>query len=182
MSIDAGGPEVDSASGCRVTNLSGTAASGRIEFDRLDDGLPVNFGIFGALQFRYIPIPDELNRYMLTVTHLPAGRYEILADGRALGTWTDKQLAEGLNVASATADGWEPGGPWDAEAGILIHLTEARSKVAEAARSLDQYLTSHPERSALHAQYWALNEQIEAIQRTLLKPRPFHFLIRPAVK
>ena len=178
VSIDAGGSKVDSASGCRVTNLSGSAASGRIEFDRLDDGLPINFGIFGALQFRYIPIPDELDRYMLTVTNLPPGRYEILADGRALGISTDQQLAAGLNIASATADGWEPGGPWDAEAGILIHLTEARSKLAEAARSLDQYLPSHPDRSALHDQYRALNEQIEATQRTLLKPRPFHFVVR----
>ena len=65
-----------------------------------------------------------------------------------MGTFTDQQLAAGLNIASATADGWEPGGPWDAEAGILIHLTEARSQLEEAARSLDQYLPNHPERTA----------------------------------
>ena len=181
-SIDAGGPRVVAASGCQRRRTSTDPADGRLEFDRLDDGLPVNFGIFGALQFRYIPIPDELNRYMLTVTHLPSGRYEILADDRAVGTFTDRQLAAGLNIASATADGWEPGGPWDAEAGILIHLTDARSQLAESARSLDQYLPNHPERSELHAQSREIDERIEALQRTLLKPRPFHFVIRPAAR
>ena len=67
-----------------MTDLSGDAS--RVEFDRLDDGLPVNFGIFGALQFRYVPIPDELARYLLTVRGLPPGRYEILAiETRHLG-------------------------------------------------------------------------------------------------
>src|SRR5262249_39830567 len=43
--IHADGPRIVSASGCRVTNASGDAAGGRLEFDRLDDGLPVNFGV-----------------------------------------------------------------------------------------------------------------------------------------
>jgi lysophospholipase L1-like esterase len=179
-SIDAAGPRVLSASGCRVTNLSGADSDGRLEFDRLDDGLPVNLGVFGALQFRYVPIPDELDRYMLTVKHLAPGQYEILADGRALGTFTDGQLARGLNIASATADGWEPGGPWDAEAALLIHLTDARDRIDQADRLLGHYLPQHPDRGALHAQSKDINERIEALQRTLLKPRSFHFLVRRA--
>ncbi len=179
-SIDAGGPRSLSADGCRVTNLCADAAGGRLEFDRLDDGLPVNFGVFGALQFRYVPIPDELDRYMLTVTNLAPGRYEVLADDRALGTFTDHQLARGLNIASATADGWEPGGPWDAEAALLIHLTDARDRLDQADRLLDHYLPRHPERGALREQSKEINGRIEAIQRRLLRPRPFHFIVRRA--
>jgi hypothetical protein len=104
----------------------------------------------------------------------------LLVDGRALGSFTEKQFAAGLNLSSATADGWEPGGPWDAEASILISLTEARSQVAQAARFLDHYLPAHPEQSQLHAQTKDINERIETLQRTLLKPRPFHFVLRPA--
>jgi lysophospholipase L1-like esterase len=179
-SIDAGGPRVLSAVGCQVTNLSGGAANGRLEFDRRDDGLPINFGVFGALQFRYVPIPDELDRYMLTVTNLTPGRYDVIADDRALGTFTDEQLARGLNIASATADGWQPGGPWDAEAALLIHLTDARDRVDQADRLLDHYLPRHPGRADLGAQSKEINERIEALQRTLLKPRPFHFVVRRA--
>jgi hypothetical protein len=182
--VDAARPNVISATGCHVTNVSssGGAGNGYVEFDRLDHGLPVNFGLFGALQFRFVPVPDELNRYMLTVTNLPEGRYDVLANGRELGTFSDGQLAAGLNLSSATSNGWEPGGPWDAAASILIHMTDARSQIAEAARSLDHYLPVHPDRIKLHAQSNALDEQVEALQRTLLEPRPFHFVVRRAVK
>ena len=107
-----------------MLSLSGTTA--RLEFDRFDDGLPINFGLFGALQFRYVPVPEELNRYMLTVKNLSEGRYDVAADDRPLGQFTARKLAEGVNLSSATADGWEPGGPWDAQAWILKDMTEAQ--------------------------------------------------------
>ena len=69
VTVDARGPALVEAEGCRVTGLAGDPS--RLEFDRLDEGLPVNFGVFGALQFRFVPIPDELNRYMLTVGASP---------------------------------------------------------------------------------------------------------------
>ena len=116
----------------------------RLEFDRLDEGLPINFGRFGALKFRYIPIPEELNRYRLTVKNLPAGRYAVTVDGRKVGTWTSGQLAAGVNIASATANGWEPGGPWDAQAWIVREVTEARSQIAVSRRFLDHYLPNQP--------------------------------------
>ena len=143
VSIDAAGRRVLSTLGCRVLNVSGTAA--RLEFDRLDDGLPINFGLFGALQFRYVPVPEELNRYMLTVKNLSEGGYDVTADDRPLGQFTARQLAEGVNLSSATADGWEPGGPWDAQAWILKDMTE-RSQLASSRRFLDHYLPGIPSR------------------------------------
>ena len=179
-SVDANGPKFISATGCRLSNLRGQIGEkdGTLEFDRLDDGLPVNFGLFGALQFRFVPIPDELNQYMLRVASLPPGRYDVLVEGRPLGAWSEKQLAAGLNIASATADGWEPGGPWDAEASVLISMTDARDQIANAERLLDHYLFKHPDRIELHAQSREINLRIEALQRALLKPRSFHFVVR----
>ena len=81
--LDAREAAVVEAKGCRVSNLKGPPS--HLEFDRLDEGLPLNFGLFGALRFRFVPIPDELNRYMLAVKGLPEGRYEVLADGRRSG-------------------------------------------------------------------------------------------------
>ena len=167
-SVDANGPKLISATGCRLSNLRGQMGEkdGTLEFDRLDDGLPVNFGLFGALQFRFVPIPDELNQYMLSVASLPTGRYDVLVEGRPLGAWSEKQLAAGANIASATADGWEPGGPWDAEASVLISMTDARDQIANAERLLDHYLPKHPDRIELHAQSREINLRIEALQRS----------------
>ena len=83
-----------------------------------------------------------------------------------------------MNIASTTADGWEPGGPWDAQAWIVREVTEARSQIAVSRRFLDHYLPNQPGREGLHARQSELDMGIEGLQRALLKPRPFHFVIR----
>jgi lysophospholipase L1-like esterase len=176
--IDAGEARVVEAEGCRVSNVSGDATG--VEFDRLDDGLPINFGLFGALQYRFVPIPEGLNEYRLAVKGLAGGRYEVLAEGRPLGTWDAGRLAEGLNIASATADGWQPGGPWEAKAWGLIELTRARNDLAESLRELDHYLPSDPDLASIHEQADAANARLEGLQRTAARPRPFRFVVRPA--
>jgi lysophospholipase L1-like esterase len=180
VTVNARGPALVEAKGCRVTNVTGDGK--RLEFDRLDDGLPVNFGIFGALQFRFVPIPEELNRYMLAVKGMPEGRYEVLADGRSLGSFAADRLAAGVNISSATADGWEPGGPWDAQAALLVRLTDARSEIATADRLTDHYLPSHPDLGSLREQARQADARIVDLQRSLVRPRPFHFVVRPVTK
>ncbi|WP_165221732.1 GDSL-type esterase/lipase family protein [Aquisphaera insulae] len=178
LAVEAAGPRLAEARGCKVTGLTG--GLDRLEFDRLDEGSPINFGLFGALNFRFIPIPDELNRYMLAVKGLPHGRYAIEVDGRGLGTWTDEQLAKSESLASATSDGWQPGGPWDAQAWILQDMTQGRDKMSAGRLFLDHYLPNHPDRDRLHAMDSEINARIEDLQRALVKPRPFHFVIRKA--
>ncbi len=164
--------------GCRISNVTG--ADGRLEFDRLDDGLPINFGIFGALQFRFIPIPDELNRYMITVRNLAQGRYAIEVDGRGLGTFPSEQLARGLNIASATSNAWEPGGPWDAQAGLLKQVTDARSELMQADRMTRQYLPDSNHRKESEPQFRAIDTDLQSLQRTLARPSTYHFVVRRA--
>src|SRR5688572_25210921 len=101
VSIDAPSGRVDSSEGCSVTDV--TAADGTLSFTRLDGGLPLNFGLFGGLKSRFIPIPDEINRYTLTVKGLSPGQYEITASDRKLGTFAADRLEAGVNLASATA-------------------------------------------------------------------------------
>ncbi|HEX8201710.1 MAG TPA: GDSL-type esterase/lipase family protein, partial [Isosphaeraceae bacterium] len=176
---DARGPVLVEATGCRVTGLVGDAT--RLEFDRRDEGLPINFGVLGALQFRYVPIPEEPDRYLLAVRDLPAGHYRIEADGRALGRFSSGQLASGVNLGSATAGPWQPGGPWDAQADILIQATEARDRIDVARATAGRNLPQHPARETLEEQARAIDAPIWDLQRTLARPRPFHFVITPDV-
>src|SRR5205085_4218994 len=62
VTVDARGPKLAEAKGCTVTGL--TAKDGTLEFTRLDQGLPFNYGTFYGLNHRYVPVPDELNRYL----------------------------------------------------------------------------------------------------------------------
>jgi lysophospholipase L1-like esterase len=176
--LDANGPRLIEAKGCKVTELK--ARDGGLEFVRLDEGLPINFGLFGSLSFRFVPIPEELNRYMLGVKNLPKGAYEVKADDRLLGRFTSEQLAAGLNISSATADAWQPGGPWDAQATILKSLTDARNEVALSHMFTEIYMPEHPNRPKLHEQADVINLRIERLQRAAANPFPYRFVIQPA--
>ena len=177
VKIDAKGPELIAADGCKVTNLRGGK---EIEFDRLDEGWPINFGTFGALNFWHIPFPAELGRYMLTVTGLDAGSYEVLAGNRKLGKFTGTQLAAGMNIAFSTADAWEPGGPWDAQAAALSKVTDARYEITGTQWYLEHFATGHPAIESLRADSARVVGQLDALQRAMAQPYAVHFLIRPA--
>lgn len=175
-SVDVGESTSVAATGCEVTGLKTSDAV--VEFDRLDEGLPINFGLFGALSFRFVPIPDELNRYLLTVRGLSAGRYELQVDHRRLGTFTHDQLAATLNIASTTADAWEPGGPWDAQATVVQRLTDARRELA-LSRILGQaYLPEDPRDADLARAAAELDERLVQLQRAAAAPARYHFVLR----
>ena len=176
--IDATGPRVESAEGCAATDVS--LDHGELRFTRLDRGLPLNFGLFGALRYRFIPIPDQINRYLLTVKGLSPGKYDVTASGRKLGAFTDKQLAAGVNLASATADPWQPGGPWEAQAWLVNMLTDARNDAVGPDKFFDDYLKQNPNRAAVAKQTADVNASIESLQRETAKPVPYHFVVKPA--
>ncbi len=151
-----------------------------LEFDRLDEGLPLNFGLFGALQFRFIPFPDQLNRYLLTVRELPEGKYEVLADGRKLATYSHKQLAAGVNISFATSDPWQPGGPWDVQSTLVKHLTDSRSQLHLSQIQATAYITNETRLAALAADAAKVNSSLEDLQHKAAQPRKYHFEVRKA--
>ena len=178
--LDAADAKVLAATGCSVTEV--TRAAGRFEFTRLDEGLPFNYGLFFALHFRFVPALTELNQYLLTVKHLPEGRYDLTVDGRAVGTFTAKNFADGLNIASHTASGWEPGGPWNTQANVLLSLTNARHELATAGLLATLYTKQGDLAEQLSRQSAPTNEQLESLQRLIAQPRPYRFLIEPTAK
>lgn len=173
--LDAKTTTVAEAVGCKVSDVKGEG--GRLEFTRLDEGLPFNYGLFYALNFRFVPVPNELNRYLLRVENLPDGRYDVTADGRGVATFTAKQLAAGVNIASTTADAWQPGGPWNAQANVLQSLTDARHNLA-VANVLARAYVPGPTPAEMARDTVKTDEEIVALQRAAAKPRPYRFVIR----
>jgi lysophospholipase L1-like esterase len=175
-SVDAGAATVTEASGCRITGVKRTDDG--LSFNRADDRLPLNLAPLWMLHGFYIPIGEELNRYQLTVTGLPEGRYEVAAGGRALGAWSAAELARGINIASATQDPWEPGGPWDAQGHAVKVFTDMRDELALARRNMDRTLTSHPKIEALRSHAAAIEEDLITLQREMAQPVPVEFAIK----
>ncbi len=175
--LDAASGQVTVAEGCRVTEVA--REPGRLAFERLDDRLPLNLHPLWMLNGRFLPIGDEFNRYLLTLTNLPAGRYTLTAGGRPLGSWDERQLAAGVNFASATADPWAPGGPWDAQAHALKVLTDMRDEAVFARRGLEATLAAHSDFPRWQVRFTGIEEAIVGLQRDLAQPTPVQFEVRP---
>jgi lysophospholipase L1-like esterase len=176
VEIDATGGKVVRAEGCRVDGLK--VAADTMEFDRLDAGLPLNLTPLWELNFRFIPIPDELNRYLLATRNLAEGRYELRVNDRPVGTFAAEQLATGVNLASAKADPWVPGGPWDAQAVLVHHLTEARSELALMRSLTPDFLRQNPQQAQIGTLSEDVNQRFEALQKATARPAVYHFSLR----
>lgn len=175
---DAAGARVVESSRCKITEV--VRRDDRLEFTRLDEGLPFNYGLFYALHYRFVPVPDELNRYMLQVEGLDEGRWEVTVDGRGVGTFGAAQLAKGMNLSFSTASAWQPGGPWDAQANVLKPLTEARHELAIASLLSRSYLPTSELKDQLSPGTKQVDEQLIALQRLAAQPRPYRFVLRKA--
>ncbi len=167
-----------SAEGCRISEVR--KLDDGIAFVRQDAGLPITFGGFSAFDFRWVPIPDGINRYMLTVKNLAPGEYQISVEGRALGKTSAEHLARGTNISTMTAVPLQAGGPWDAQSQAVRELVDARDKLWMGTRLRGQTLANHPDRVRLGAGGQKLHDDLVALQRSLAKPYPYHFEIRRA--
>jgi lysophospholipase L1-like esterase len=176
--VNAHTAEVASAEGCRISDV--VRDGDRLEFTRLDAGLPFNNGLFYALNYAWVPVPSELARYMLTVTGLPAGRYLVTADGRGVGHYSAQQLATGINMAFATTNAWEPGGPWDAQASLLKLVTESKDNAQTAEYLAHLYDGNVRPDAKFSAETNKAVADLEALQRTIATPRVYRFVIAPA--
>lgn len=151
-----------------------------IRFSRLDRGLPLNLGIFSALNHRWIPFPDALNGYRLKVTGLDAGEYELRVEGRLLGKYSAERLAHGENIASATSNGWEPGGPWDAQSDAVKEIIDARDKAWGGEHFRQQFNGNNPASKKIQRQALKADQDLVTLARSMAKPYPYRFEIRKA--
>jgi hypothetical protein len=59
-----------------------------------------------ALAMRSSDFMESLNRQTLRVTGLPAGKHTLLVDGDEIGSWSNTELAEGVNLALYKTPMW----------------------------------------------------------------------------
>jgi hypothetical protein len=178
VAVDAAALRTLAADRCTVSGL--TRIPDGVAFRRLDQGLPLNLGIFSALNHRWIPIPELLNGYRLRVTGLEPGDYEVRAEGRLIGRYSAQRLAQGENIASATANGWFPGGPWDAQSDAVKELVDARDKAWGGEAFRRQFNGDNPASARLRREAEAADDALVRLARSTARPYPYRFEIRRA--
>ncbi len=94
--------------GCQIDNVKATDTG--LTFTRRDAVLPILPPIVLPPR-KHVPL-EKLSPYLLQITDLPAGRYEVRCEGLPLGTATAKELAVGVNLNSLLLDSGKPA-PWE---------------------------------------------------------------------
>jgi lysophospholipase L1-like esterase len=91
-------PKAVNAVGCKVENLA--FADGGVAFDRLDEALPLPVDERAEPALKLAPILDDLSQYMVRVTGLAPGNYDILIDGESARKASADELATGVNLSN----------------------------------------------------------------------------------
>ena len=177
IGLSAAGPFILENEGASVTSLQGNA--NLLRFERLDAGLPITFGLFSGLStLRWIPYSAELNQYMLEVRDLPSGRYSLEVEGRPVGTFSSATLRNGVNLSSQTGNAWQPGGPWDAQATSLAQITQARRSLEVGVDLVRGYVPDNPNLGSIDIQRDQTNERLEGLQRTIVSPTSYTYVLK----
>ncbi|MBX3743593.1 MAG: SGNH/GDSL hydrolase family protein [Akkermansiaceae bacterium] len=94
--------KVGETKGCKISDVS--AEGGKLSFTRLDETgfWPVLSS--GKAAFDLLPSGLDLSQYLLKVTGLPEGEYNISIDGKPAAKATSRQLAEGWNMTLAMTE------------------------------------------------------------------------------
>ncbi len=72
---------------------------GKLSFDRTDTGLPMPIDPRAEASLKLAPVLDDLSRYELKVSGLPAGHYQLTIDGELAATVTAEELGKGFNLS-----------------------------------------------------------------------------------
>jgi len=176
VEIDGAAGKVIKSENSSVKDLSGR--DGGLRWTQLDQSLPLPLNLQDptmALAVKASDVIDSLNRQTLKVSGLPAGRYRLTIDDEATGSFTNDQLATGINLATLTT-------PMAKQAAAVhqwtlkhnnIHFARWRTvQVPLAEDSLSQTKASMDALDKLEAQ--AVTRQREAAQ-----PKPHRFALAP---
>jgi lysophospholipase L1-like esterase len=141
VAIDARQRRVTQAERTAVSDLAGDGR--KLEWKQQDEALPLPFDFENAFMNFVLRHSDLFaqDQETLRVQGLQAGRYALQIDGMAVGEFTARQLAQGLNLATMKTPMWRQAREFDAKLGERSLLESAdltlgySTQVAERAQA-----------------------------------------------
>jgi len=176
--IDSQAKAVTAAEACQIQNLK--VADGVINFDRLDEALPMPVDPVATPALKLAPILDELNQYELQISGLAAGNYELSIDGQTIGKATADQLGKGWNLSNEA-------GPITKQSLELLKLVFQKNNLyfdrwrRVQLFSLPDWAQSPEVENRRAAELARLDQKVadaEAQIETLRKPQSHHFELK----
>ena len=100
VEIDATAQKLGKSFNCDISNLS--FKDGAIAFDSLEAALPFPVEKAARNLDGYMKFAQNFNREILKISGLQSGEYALEIDGKKVGAYSAKQLADGVNLATNT--------------------------------------------------------------------------------
>jgi hypothetical protein len=163
---------------CQIQGLQ--VSSGSISFDRIDEALPMPIDEKALPALKLAPILDDLDRYELRITGLPAGSYELSIDSEPVTKVSAEDLDKGWNLGASA-------GPITKQTQSILRLVvEKNNLYYHRWRDVQLYVFPEWARSAESiqvAELKRLDAQIEEAEKDIevaRKPVSHHFELKPA--
>ena len=165
---------------CKAENLKVDGT--KIDFDRLDDALPMPIDERAQSALKLAPVLFDLSRYDVQVTGLPEGTYEITIDGESAAKASAEALAKGWNLSNE-------GGPITAQGRELLKEIFAKNNLYfDRWRNVQLYsfpgwVKGSDVEASRQAELKRLDGEIasaEAAIEATRKPKTHHFEVKPA--
>jgi lysophospholipase L1-like esterase len=177
--IDTNG--VGTSEDCAFTDLKVEGNS--VSFDRLDECLPFPIPVEARTVLPLAPEVLEMSRYMLRVKGLKPGEYALALDGVKCGTFTEEQLAAGINLTSLPVDPMVKfTHPIAAQMQAILTAVAAKENVVNQWRGLSPKAHAKGADPKLLEELAALTKKVEAADeaiRAAAKPKKIRFAITP---
>lgn len=175
VEIDAAKKQVTRAENATVREAS---FSNGVAWTQLDAALPMPVDMADevmALAVNSSGFQEALNRQMVQVRGLPAGKHTLFIDGDVAGTYTAKELADGVNLAGVQTPMW-------AQASKVHQLTLTRANVHNTRWRNIQVPLEEENPASMEAAIAALDklsEELRQQQRAAAKPVAHRFAVMP---
>jgi hypothetical protein len=163
----ASGLEIDAAGSkatpdrCKVDDLK--VADDSVTFTRTDEALPTAMDPDAASSLEFFPFTQDLNQYNFKVTGLKAGKWKLAVEGIDVGTFSEKDLAAGVNLATLP-------GPWQKLGELVNAASRHQEEVyfyawrALSVSNIPAPESLKPDIEALAKKAYALVDEAEALR------------------
>jgi lysophospholipase L1-like esterase len=164
---------------CAVRGLAG--GRDRLSFERVDEALPLPVQKEWRALLPYVDQLKDLNHYGLKVSGLSGGKYTLTIDGKEVATFTEAELAGGVNLGNLAA------GPLHEQGQKVLSAIQAKNTIVHRRfRDVVMFNTPDwlsdvgPERKALELQKrkGQIDERQAAVYK-LAQPVPHRFELKP---
>lgn len=169
VTIDSSAARVSEQRGTKVSGLTKDDAG--LRWTQLDDSLPMPISLEDPVIKLAVESSDfvqRLNQQILKVSGLGSGSYDLKIDGQAVGTFSQSELVNGVNLATLAT-------PMTKQAAEVHRLTlrrcdihNVRWRTVDVPLANDYFTTAQAAKEALDA----LDEEIRGRQRASAHPVP----------